>query len=158
MRLTFLALILVGCTSSAEPSARLEGAEGVAEVEAASAQTFGAAIDESVPLTELSEIVADPESYRDQVVRTQGEIARVCQRAGCWMELRDGEEGSPGVRVPMAGHAFFLPRDSAGQHAMMLGTVTIRELSPDHRAHLESEGALATASSLSIHATGVAID
>jgi hypothetical protein len=34
----------------------------------------------------------------------------------------------------------------------------VQELSPEARAHLEAEGAVATASALSIHATGVVID
>ena len=89
-------------------------------------------------------------------MRTEGEIARVCQRAGCWMELRAPD--GPAVRVPMAGHSFFLPQDSAGRHATMQGRVQIREHSADVREHLESEGAQATASALSIEATGVVID
>ncbi len=146
-------LVAADCTASAEPSARLEPAPAVAP--AAPSSSFGAPIDDALPLTPLADIVAEPERFRDRVVRTEGEIARVCQRAGCWMELR-ADEG-PAVRVPMAGHAFFLPRDSAGRHATMQGRVTIQELSADHRAHLESEGAQATTSALSIDATGVVI-
>jgi hypothetical protein len=40
----------------------------------------------------------------------------------------------------------------------MQGRVALTELSPEARAHLESEGASATASALSIEATGVVID
>lgn len=172
--LALAVLLATGCSSTSEPAplptvsapsiaqaeaAREEHAdepEAAAEPEAAEPQTFGAAIDDALPITELAAIVEDPESFRDQVIRTQGEVARVCQRAGCWMELR--AEAGPAVRVPMAGHAFFLPRDAAGRHAEMVGRVTIQSLSPDVREHLESEGALATASALSIHATGVALD
>ncbi|MEZ4340346.1 MAG: DUF4920 domain-containing protein [Sandaracinaceae bacterium] len=154
-----LVLALAGCTAAAEPHARLEpGAASApaARVEAEAPPTsYGTPLDDSLPITPLSEIVSEPERYRDQVVRTEGEIARVCQRAGCWMELR--AEDGPAVRVPMAGHSFFLPRDSAGRRATMQGRVTIQELSADVRAHLESEGAQATASALSIDATGVVI-
>ncbi len=154
-RALFAASCLLGaCTASAEPSARL-APEAEAEAPAVASTSYGAAIDERLPLTPLSEIVAAPERFRDRVVRTEGEIARVCQRAGCWMELREGD--GPAVRVPMAGHAFFLPRDAAGRRATMQGRVTVQELSADVRAHLESEGAQATASALSIDATGVVI-
>lgn len=176
----FAGVLLAGCQEAPEPTARLEAppieetpsegtpSEGTpaeeahepapsAPVAAGEARVFGTAPDASLPVTRLGEIVADPQRYRDQVVRTEGEIAQVCQRMGCWMELREGEEG-PSVRVPMAGHSFFLPRDSAGRRATMQGRVALTELSPEARAHLESEGASATASALSIEATGVVID
>lgn len=160
----FLALWLgLGCSGHEEPEGRLGAEPGnVLPVESAptssdEVRVFGTAPDASIPLTRLAEIVQEPERFHGRVVRTEGQIARVCQRMGCWMELREGEEG-PAVRVPMAGHSFFLPRDSAGRHATMQGRVAIRELTPDERAHLESEGAQATASPLSIEATGVAFD
>jgi hypothetical protein len=119
-------------------------------------RTFGTAPDRTRPLTPLADILAEPERYRDQVVRTEGQIAQVCQRMGCWMELREGDDG-PRVRVPMAGHSFFLPRDVAGRRAMLEGRVAIQHLTADVRAHLEGEGATATASALSITASGVVV-
>ncbi len=75
---------------------------------------------------------------------------------GCWMELRESEEG-PAVRVPMAGHSYFLPRDVVGHRAMLEGRVAMRALSQGEREQLESEGATATASARSIAATGVVV-
>ena len=132
-----------------------EAAEGAAEEEVTGA--YGDPLDDALPLTTLASIIEDPSSYEDQVVRTRGTIAQVCQRMGCWMELREGEDG-PAVRVPMAGHAFFLPRSAAGRSAEMQGRVALRELTADAREHLESEGASATASALSIEASGVVIN
>jgi len=71
------------------------------------------------------------------------------------MEIR--EQGVAPVRVPMAGHSFFLPRDVAGRRATVEGTVSLRELPADERDHLAGEGALATAQPLEISATGVII-
>ena len=153
MRLALALVLLAGC--AAEPTARL-GEEPAAEAEPAG-DAYGDPIDDSIELTSLGSIVDEPDRFADRVVRTEGQIARVCQQAGCWMELREGEDG-PAVRVPMAGHAFFLPRDSAGRHATMQGRVVIQALAADVREHLESEGAVETGSSLAIHATGVVID
>ena len=150
-----LALLIVGCAP--ETPARLDEPAALERAAATSAQAFGDAMDDAIPLTALSEIAAAPEAYADSVVRTSGQIAQVCQRAGCWMELRDGDDG-PAVRVPMAGHAFFIPRDAAGRHATMQGRVVLRELSAEWRAHLESEGAVETASALAIVASAVVID
>jgi len=169
---------LSGCTPSAPASPpTTEVAEPVAEPVAApvaapapnahaptapvpvatGARTFGAPLDPARALTALSAISASPETFKDQVVKTEGEIARVCQSMGCWMELRSTAEAQP-VRVPMAGHAFFLPKDVAGRHATIEGRVALQELSPEARAHLAGEGATAVASALSISASTVVID
>ncbi len=149
-----LALLIGACESAGEP--RL-GAPVVADEPAPDgARTFGTAPDEGLAVTPLPSLLAEPERFRDRVVRTEGQIAQVCQRMGCWMELREGESG-PAVRVPMAGHSFFLPRDVAGRRATRQGRVQLRELSPDARAHLEGEGATATASALAIEASGVIV-
>jgi hypothetical protein len=118
------------------------------------ARQFGGSLTDLAP-TALSAISASPTSFDGQTVRTEGTIERVCQRMGCWMELR--AEGSEPVRVPMAGHSFFLPRDVAGHPATIEGRVQVTPLSPERRAHLESEGALATAGDLSIEATSVVV-
>lgn len=121
------------------------------------ARTFGAPLAGATALTGLAEITGAPERFKDQVVRTEGTIARVCQAMGCWMELQ-ASAADPAVRVPMAGHAFFLPKDVAGRHATIEGRVALQELTPEVRAHLASEGAVAVASALSISATTVVID
>lgn len=118
------------------------------------ARLFGTPLGDRTP-TALAEIAASPDAYADQVVHTSGTIERVCQAMGCWMELR--AEGVAPVRVPMAGHSFFLPRDVAGRPAEIEGRVMLVALSPEARAHLEGEGATATASALSIEATGVVV-
>ena len=153
LALLVVALPLAACGAE-EPGGRIPLA-APAELEGAE-RLFGAAPDRARPLTPLTSILAEPERYRDQVVRTEGRIAQVCQRMGCWIELREGEEG-PAVRVPMAGHSYFLPRDVVGHRAMLEGRVAMRALSQGEREHLESEGATATASALSIAATGVVV-
>jgi hypothetical protein len=117
---------------------------------------FGAEMDEAREVTPLADILGTPDRFSGQVVKTEGEIAAVCQSMGCWMEIRANAE-SPGVRVPMAGHSFFLPRDLSGQRATIEGTVQVAALSEEDRAHLESEGATAADQSVSIEATAVLV-
>jgi hypothetical protein len=116
---------------------------------------FGAELSADRPVTPLAQIAAAPASFAGQVVKTEGTIERVCQAMGCWMELR--AEGTPAVRVPMAGHAFFLPRDVGGRSAVIEGRVAVQRLSPEAREHLAAEGAQAVDSELSIEATGVIV-
>ena len=176
-----MSLLLVACadpspspsvsssTSSSAPSsvegaaaARAEPSEGAAQAaerapagESAEEQAFGAAITDEHPLVALEALIDDPETYQGRVVRTEGRISAVCQRMGCWMELRDARERA--VRVPMAGHSFFLPRDISGRVALVQGPLRVRPLSEAEREHLESEGAAATGSALELSATGVRV-
>ncbi|MEM9071848.1 MAG: DUF4920 domain-containing protein [Myxococcota bacterium] len=172
-----LLLSIAACSSQAAPSPGPESQEATeaAPAEAAPAETaqaqeaqnqeatptqvagpraFGEPLSESAP-TPLAEITGDPQRFSGQTVKTEGEITQVCQRMGCWMEMRS--ENGPAVRVPMAGHSFFLPRDVAGRVATIEGTVAVRTLSPSERAHLESEGAQATGQALQIMASGVVV-
>jgi hypothetical protein len=116
---------------------------------------FGRELQDGLETTTLSAIQADASTFRDRVVRTEGTIERVCQRMGCWMELR-AENVEP-VRVPLAGHSYFLPRDVAGRQAVVEGRVMVQPLTEDVRRHLESEGAVATGGTLSIEATTVLV-
>lgn len=152
-----------GCAFAPPPAATGPGGPAAPRTEVSAApsakpsdeRTFGAPLDASWPEVALSEVLANPERYRDRPVRTSGRIARVCQRMGCWMELASADGRA--VRAPMSGHAFFLPRDVAGREARVAGFVRLAELTPETRAHLESEGARETASRVSLEATGVVV-
>ena len=118
------------------------------------AQLFGSEMDESQPTTQLGDLIADPGQFAGQVVKTEGVVAQVCQRMGCWMELR-GEAGGDAVRVPMAGHSFFLPRDAAGKRAVVQGRLSVEALDEATQEHLREEGAQAAGQAISIEATSV---
>jgi hypothetical protein len=119
------------------------------------AQQYGSPIDPEAPRVALADLLEDPTEHAGKTVRTEGQIERVCQRMGCWMELADGTSGA--LRVPMAGHSFFLPQTVRGKRASVQGTVQVAQLSAAHKEHLESEGARATASDISLAATGVVV-
>jgi len=116
---------------------------------------FGRELQDGLELTALSAISADAPSFSDRVVRTEGTIERVCQRMGCWMELR-AENAEP-IRVPMAGHSYFLPREVAGRPATIEGRVMLQPPPEGPRRHLESEGAGATSGPLPSDATTVTL-
>jgi hypothetical protein len=119
-------------------------------------QAYGAEIDGSTEQVTLAALLANPDQYNGKTVKTEGEIAQVCQRMGCWMELR-ADASSPAVRVPMAGHSFYLPRDVAGRRATVQGTVEVEALSEEHARHLEEEGAQAARQRVGIQATAVVV-
>lgn len=141
-------------TSPAPTSAATEPAAPAVAL-AAGEQAFGAPmVGDRAPVA-LSAVINDPEAYTGQVVRTEGEISAVCQAMGCWMELRD--EQARAVRVPMAGHSFFVPRDVSGRRALVEGPLRVRPLSAAEREHLAAEGATATDVGLELSATSVVV-
>ena len=100
----------------------------------------------------LKELLAKPENGRE--VRLEGVIDAVCQDMGCWIGLKQGDQA---IHVAMAGHSFFLPKDSKGKKVVVEGRVVVKERTADEVKHLESEGARAAAAKVSIEATGVEI-
>jgi len=130
-------------------AAQAEGAQP------ASARHFGGAPTlEGAPLP-VAEVLASPEPHLGKKVKCEGKVARVCQRAGCWLELQ-AEGGGEGLRVPMAGHAFFIPQDAVGQLAVVEGELRRHELPTGQRAHYEGEGMKAVGP-LSLEATSVTL-
>ena len=91
----------------------------VSPVRALSQKKFGAGITESNTTT-LASLVSEPRRYSSKIVRTEGTVTAVCQSMGCWMEIAD-ESGQ--AHIKMAGHAFFIPKDANGHHAVVQGKV-----------------------------------
>ncbi|MDB4986163.1 MAG: hypothetical protein JWN04_1341 [Myxococcaceae bacterium] len=105
---------------------------------------------EAVPVAQL---LSAPEPYLGKTVKCEGKVARVCQAAGCWLELQS-ESGGAGLRVPMAAHAFFVPQDAVGHVAVVEGELRRQELPEAQRKHYESEGMQAVGP-LALDATAV---
>jgi hypothetical protein len=115
-------------------------------------QKFGKPL-AGLPSVTLASVLEKPEAGR--LVRLEGDIRKVCQNKGCWMELAQGDRA---VHVTFEGYSFFVPKDSAGRKAVLEGRVMVKALSADDVAHLKKEGASDTvAAGVSIEALGVAI-
>lgn len=106
----------------------------------AGGELYGAAFDDDLDVTPLPTLLARPTEFAGKVVRTTGTIARVCQQRGCWMELRSGAVGNV-ARVPMAGHAFFVPPDSSGRLATVQGEVSVTD-GRDNPLRIDATGVL----------------
>ncbi len=120
----------------------------------AAKKQFGAAITEAT-VTPLAAITSDPGKFGGKTVRTQGVVTAVCKSMGCWMEIGD-EKGL--AHIQMAGHSFFVPRDSNGKRAAVQGKV-LTEAAPTCGDGCRDDGAKAGAAAkvakIEIEATGV---
>ena len=142
------------CTAAlaAQPSSP---APGPAFQVGAAERRLGAApklVGDPIPVAQL---LSAPEPYLGKTVKCEGKVARVCQAAGCWLELQP-EGGREGLRVPMAGHAFFVPQDAVGQVAVVEGELRRSELPAAQKKHYEGEGMQAVGP-LALEATSVVL-
>lgn len=124
-------------------------------VEQDGAELYGAEFDGEREVVALATIVESAKKYDGKVVRTQGTITQVCKKMGCWIEV--SAEGAGEVRVPMAGHSYFLPESVHGKKATIEGKVEVKPLTEEMKKHLEEEGAKATDNEVSLSATTVLV-
>jgi hypothetical protein len=150
------------CSRTDQRSASDQAASGPAvkgpQVQAVgepSAHTFGAAPALAGDPIDVTQVLAAPNNYLQQTIKCQGTVSRVCEAAGCWLELR-ADAGGAGLRVPMAGHSFFVPQTIVGKRAVVEGTLSTRQLSNAELAHLRGEG-LEASGPLFLAATSVVV-
>ena len=84
----------------------------------------------------LAALLDSPEDFTGQTVRVEGTIADVCQMAGCWMVIADGERT---LRVTMKDHAFSVDKGAATRTGQVEGVVIARPADPERAAHFASE-------------------
>jgi len=86
----------------------------------------------------LADLLDSPDTYTGQTVRVQGTIADVCQVAGCWMVMADGERT---MRITMKDHGFAVDKGAATRTGEVEGVVIARPADPERAAHFASEAA-----------------
>lgn len=87
----------------------------------------------------LDTIADEPQKYSGQSVVVEGMISAVCQAKGCWMTMA-GKKVTSRARITFKDYAFFVPKDVKGQKVKVLGSVQVKMLSDDERAHLAEDG------------------
>jgi hypothetical protein len=124
-------------------------APAAASAAVATPSKFGAPLGAS-PVVALTDIIKDTGKYAKTTVKTEGKVTAVCQAAGCWMEISDGNGGA---HIRMSGHSFLVPKTASGRRARVEGTVLPK---PDN-GECEQEALEATGKTVKVEldATGV---
>jgi hypothetical protein len=115
------------------------------------------------PKVELATLLKNPRQYTEKPVLVEADVRRACTRKGCWMELAESSDPAAArCRVTFKDYGFFVPTDSQGAKARVLGVVEVEEVSARHVQHMEEEGATfankkadGTAEEVRLVATGV---
>jgi hypothetical protein len=139
-RLVVLCL-LVACGGTADVATPAVPPAPPADVPAVPAPTadthFGAEFTVANSITAV-EVLADPAKFAGAPVHVTGRVADVCQKAGCWMVLAEGDET---LRVTMKDHEFSVAKDGAGAQCEIEGTLVAKEVDAKTVEHLEGESA-----------------
>jgi hypothetical protein len=81
-------------------------------------------------------LLDNPEPFVSKTITVEARVADVCQKAGCWMVIAEGDKS---MRIRMANHAFSVAKDGTGATCQIQGEVVARKVEPAQVAHFESE-------------------
>ena len=65
-------------------------------------------------------------------VKFSSKVNAVCQSKGCWIKVNVGSEET---RIRFKDYGFFLPKDIAGQEAIIEGVAFLEEISVENQRH-----------------------
>lgn len=119
--LPFVALsLLVSCANNETKESKTEVPK--VETTAKAPQFFGEKITEdgAVPSDSLQAMMGVKTELN---CKLSGKIDAVCQKKGCWMELKNNDGTS--LRVTFKDYAFFMPKDGAGLTAIVDGIAKV---------------------------------
>jgi glucose/arabinose dehydrogenase len=121
-----------------------------AQASPAEKKVYGEGVSQDVELVPLATLLQSPARYADKTIRTEGRVTAVCKSKGCWLEI--GDEQSM-AHIKLGNHRFFVPRDAAGQHAV----VQARVMPQVDKGHCEQEAEAQTGklAKIELDATGV---
>lgn len=99
-------------------------------------EEFGAPLTDGGPVLTLSQVVAEGDRHLGQPVLLRTEVAKVCQKKGCFFIARDGDTVA---RVTFRDYEFFIPTDSGGKEVTLAGVFERRALSAEQAEHLAAD-------------------
>ena len=95
----------------------------------------GNKLSEKAPLT-VAQLITQSDQLKGQTVMVKGKIESVCQKKGCWMVIKDGDQS---VRITSKGYKFFVPKTAPGQQAIVEGELAVKTLDVETAQHYEEE-------------------
>lgn len=134
----FTTLLFVSCADSAKKSESEDSKETadteVVENSESLARHFGDKITDQNALSNLVLL----EKYQSMKpgdtaeVKFSAKVNSVCQKKGCWMRLNLGEKEA---FVKFKDYGFFVPKDIAGEEAVVYGKAFVEETSVEDLKH-----------------------
>lgn len=110
------------------------------EVPADKGATFGEKItaEESVPVSMMMRSLKAQGKGKVMPTKVQGEVLQVCEKEGCWLKIKNGDET---IMVKMRDHAFLVPVAMKGKTIVVKGDAQLKETSvADLKHYAEDAG------------------
>jgi len=129
--------VLGGCSAREEP--------GAADAPKAAALPEGAEpLGEPITVTEapvpLATVRANPEAYFEKTILVEATAQDICQKAGCWMTIVDGDGEPIWVRWSSGcGGQYAFPKDAQGRRLLVQGSFYAKEIAPEDAEHIAGE-------------------
>ena len=139
----FMALAVIACKENKNEEAAMSEEEVVVEKEATDTDMAFASFGEKINDTE---VLTSEEMFKkfqgmkpgDTVdVKFKAKVNSVCQKKGCWMRLKVGENDEAFVKFKDYG--FFMPKDIADQEAIVAGKAYVEETSVEDLKHFAQD-------------------
>lgn len=110
----------------------------VTEQTAAKTENFGDPItaDSAISIEEMKNLMGEK---KELAVKVTAPVDAVCQKKGCWMELKAADGTT--MRVTFKDYGFFVPKDCNGKTATVLGVAKVEETSiADLKEYAKDDG------------------
>jgi hypothetical protein len=75
-----------------------------------------------IETTKISDLLAEPQKYLDNIVLIKGEVLDVCSMAGCWMEIKSDKTNQK-IKVKVKDGDIVFPVEAKGHTALVEGKV-----------------------------------
>lgn len=94
------------------------------------------------PVIAIADVLADPAAFAGKPsLRLEGEIVRVCQKKGCWLDIGTNDEV---IHVTFKGACDrYMPLDAAGRLVRVEGELSEWKPSAEEEAHLREDAGAA---------------
>ena len=167
MRMILIPFLLLSLTAACQETNSSEASTQESTTTAGKAELVfsGQEFSPATPVTSLELASKMEEGAALESIQVEGEVLAVCKMKGCWMTmpLANGEE----MRVTFKDYGFFVPKDCAGQTAIIEGRAYLDTTSVEDLRHYAVDGGMTeeeaaekyTAPEIAIafEATGVAL-
>jgi hypothetical protein len=138
-------LLITGCAEKSEMAEKGEMAEMDKKAERTEVTgQYGNALTVT-EVTNVSDILADPENFDGKRVLVEGKITDVCEMMGCWIMLQ-GDDPTMNIRFKVEDGVIEFPMEVKGKMARAEGIVSVKMLTVEEQItqgqhHAEETGA-----------------
>lgn len=99
-------------------------------------EVFGAPLADKDHGISLANLIEHQDQHVGKEIRITTRIAKVCEKKGCFFIATQGDQSA---RITFADYGFFIPTDSGGKQATLVGNFSLKELTPEQVAHYQDD-------------------